>query len=230
MFAKTPYNEYTISRNDYGTILDALERLGLSLRWSTDRRARGERSCDASRNVREPAEALVSQADTYRYSGHHVEDINREYYRSKQGRAALKTERDFKLHANCRWAGNANAAALDQDCAAGRTDGSRSQVLPPPNPSVDQVDEDVRPNLFMSERELISQAVRARVEEMRATRGFAFSAKRPRRNALQGASDPSRNRAERRRYTDFGSRFYRRWRGCGHGWSSPRGRHHVRRL
>ena len=34
------------------------------------------------------------QADTYRYSGHHVGDINREYYRSKQEEQTWKTERD----------------------------------------------------------------------------------------------------------------------------------------
>ena len=40
------------------------------------------------------------QADTYRYSGHHVGDINREYYRSKQEEQHWKTERDpIKLHA-----------------------------------------------------------------------------------------------------------------------------------
>ncbi len=39
------------------------------------------------------------QADTYRYSGHHVGDINREYYRSKQEEQHWKTERDpIKLH------------------------------------------------------------------------------------------------------------------------------------
>ena len=40
------------------------------------------------------------QCDTYRYSGHHVGDINREYYRSKQEEQHWKTERDpIKLHA-----------------------------------------------------------------------------------------------------------------------------------
>ena len=32
--------------------------------------------------------------NTYRYSGHHVGDINREYYRSKQEEQHWKTERD----------------------------------------------------------------------------------------------------------------------------------------
>ena len=34
------------------------------------------------------------QCDTYRYSGHHVGDINREYYRSKQEEHLWKTDRD----------------------------------------------------------------------------------------------------------------------------------------
>ena len=34
------------------------------------------------------------QLDTYRYYGHHVGDINREYYRSKEEEALWKTERD----------------------------------------------------------------------------------------------------------------------------------------
>jgi pyruvate dehydrogenase E1 component alpha subunit len=34
------------------------------------------------------------QLDTYRYHGHHVGDINREYYRSKDEEALWKTERD----------------------------------------------------------------------------------------------------------------------------------------
>ena len=32
--------------------------------------------------------------NTYRYHGHHVGDINREYYRSKQEEQTWKTERD----------------------------------------------------------------------------------------------------------------------------------------
>jgi pyruvate dehydrogenase E1 component alpha subunit len=32
--------------------------------------------------------------NTYRYSGHHVGDINREYYRSKQEEQEWKTKRD----------------------------------------------------------------------------------------------------------------------------------------
>ena len=46
------------------------------------------------RRARSGGWARVSQCDTYRYSGHHVGDINREYYRSKQEEHLWKTDRD----------------------------------------------------------------------------------------------------------------------------------------
>ena len=57
------------------------------------------------RAVHETAHRLVERArqgggpslllcNTYRYHGHHVGDINREYYRSKQEEQTWKTERD----------------------------------------------------------------------------------------------------------------------------------------
>src|SRR6202030_114254 len=57
------------------------------------------------RAVHATAQALVERArrgegpafllcNTYRYHGHHVGDINREYYRSKQAEHTWKTERD----------------------------------------------------------------------------------------------------------------------------------------
>ncbi len=87
------------------------------------------------------------QADTYRYSGHHVGDINREYYRSKQEEQHWKTERDpLKLHA--KWLlsqGHAEAAALDQIAAEGRAEMEAAVkfAVEAPYPSVDQVGEDV---------------------------------------------------------------------------------------
>jgi len=57
------------------------------------------------RAVHAAAQKLVSRArqgegpallacNTYRYTGHHVGDINREYYRSKQEEQEWKTKRD----------------------------------------------------------------------------------------------------------------------------------------
>ena len=87
------------------------------------------------------------QADTYRYSGHHVGDINREYYRSKQEEQHWKTERDpIKLHASWLLAqGQADAAALEQITAEGRAEMEAAVkfAIAAPYPSVDQVDQDV---------------------------------------------------------------------------------------
>jgi pyruvate dehydrogenase E1 component alpha subunit len=87
------------------------------------------------------------QADTYRYSGHHVGDINREYYRSKQEEQHWKTERDpIKLHANWLLAqGYGDAAALDQIAAEGRTEMEAAVkfAIAAPYPGIDQVEQDV---------------------------------------------------------------------------------------
>jgi pyruvate dehydrogenase E1 component alpha subunit len=87
------------------------------------------------------------QADTYRYSGHHVGDINREYYRSKQEEQHWKTERDpIKLQADWLLAqGHADAAALDQIAAEGRAEMEAAVkfATASPYPSVDQVDQHV---------------------------------------------------------------------------------------
>jgi TPP-dependent pyruvate/acetoin dehydrogenase alpha subunit len=50
-----------------------------------------KRLIERARNGEGPAFLVC---DTYRYSGHHVGDINREYYRSKQEEAEWKTKRD----------------------------------------------------------------------------------------------------------------------------------------
>jgi pyruvate dehydrogenase E1 component alpha subunit len=87
------------------------------------------------------------QADTYRYSGHHVGDINREYYRSKQEEQHWKTDRDpIKLHAKSLLSqGYADAAALDQIAAEARSEMEAAVkfAIAAPYPSVDQVEQDV---------------------------------------------------------------------------------------
>src|ERR1022692_531436 len=87
------------------------------------------------------------QADTYRYSGHHVGDINREYYRTKQEEQHWKTERDpIKLHASWLLAqGHADAAKLDQTTAEARTEMEAAVkfAIASPYPSVNQVEQDV---------------------------------------------------------------------------------------
>jgi acetoin:2,6-dichlorophenolindophenol oxidoreductase subunit alpha len=86
------------------------------------------------------------QADTYRYSGHHVGDINREYYRTKQEHL-WKTERDpIKLHAAWLQAQeHADAATLDRITSEARAEMEAAVkfAIASPYPSVDQVEQDV---------------------------------------------------------------------------------------
>lgn len=53
------------------------------------------------------------QLDTYRYHGHHVGDINREYYRSKDEEALWKTERDPILNFG-RWLTTEGVATAEE--------------------------------------------------------------------------------------------------------------------
>jgi pyruvate dehydrogenase E1 component alpha subunit len=85
--------------------------------------------------------------NTYRYHGHHVGDINREYYRSKQEEQTWKTERDPIL--------NLRKFLLDQKFAdAGTLDGWNDELesemktamefaIAAPYPNVNEVDQDV---------------------------------------------------------------------------------------
>jgi 2-oxoisovalerate dehydrogenase E1 component len=171
------YNEYThFSETTAGTILGRAAAFGLesALVDGQDVRAVNEVATRLVKRARAGEGPAFLQADTYRYSGHHVGDINREYYRSKQEEQHWKTERDpIKLHAN--WLltqGHADAAALEHITAEARArDGSRGEIRH--RRAVSQR----RPGgagclclmPFMSERELtFAQAVReALAEEMR---------------------------------------------------------------
>ena len=144
------YNEYThYSETTAGTILGRAAAFGIEAA-----------SVDGQdvRSVNEVASRLVNraragegpaflQADTYRYSGHHVGDINREYYRSKTEEQRWKTDRDpIKLQGN--WLieqGYADAAALEQITSEARAEMEAAVkfAVAAPYPSVDQVDEDV---------------------------------------------------------------------------------------
>lgn len=96
------YTEYThYSETTAGDILSRATAFGLEAA-----RVDGQDVCA----VYETSHRLVERArrgdgpafllcDTYRYHGHHVGDINREYYRSKQEEQAWKGERDpIALH------------------------------------------------------------------------------------------------------------------------------------
>jgi acetoin:2,6-dichlorophenolindophenol oxidoreductase subunit alpha len=144
------YSEYThYSETTAGTILGRAAAFGLEAATADGQNVRA---------VNEVADRLVKraragggpsflQADTYRYSGHHVGDINREYYRSKQEEQQWKTERDpIQLHA--KWLTERGYA--DVDTLARITAEARQEMeaavkfaLDAPYPSPDQVDEDV---------------------------------------------------------------------------------------
>jgi pyruvate dehydrogenase E1 component alpha subunit len=91
------YTEYThYSETTAGDVLTRATAFGLEAAAVDGQNVRA---------VHETAQRLVDRArrgdgpsfllcNTYRYHGHHVGDINREYYRSKQEEQMWKTERD----------------------------------------------------------------------------------------------------------------------------------------
>ena len=85
--------------------------------------------------------------NTYRYTGHHVGDINREYYRAKQEEQHWKTERDpIKLLAN--WLieqGLADRALFDRVYSEVESEMKAAVkfALDAPYPSPDEVEQDV---------------------------------------------------------------------------------------
>jgi len=92
------YNEYThYSETTAGDILARATAFGIFHAATVDGQdvravyAAAKRLVDHARQGDGPAFLLCN---TYRYSGHHVGDINREYYRSKQEEQVWKSERD----------------------------------------------------------------------------------------------------------------------------------------
>ena len=86
-------------------------------------------------------------ANTYRFTGHHVGDISREYYRAKQEEQLWKTERD-PLKVMSAWlieSGTADAARLDQTQAEIRSEieAAAQFALAAPYPAPSKVTEDV---------------------------------------------------------------------------------------
>jgi len=144
------YNEYThYSETTAGTILGRAAAFGLEAATvdGQDVRAVNEVADRLVKRARAGGGPSFLQADTYRYSGHHVGDINREYYRSKQEEQHWKTERDpIRLHA--KWLvehGYADVDTLDRISAeAGKEiEAAVKFALDAPYPGPDQVEEDV---------------------------------------------------------------------------------------
>jgi acetoin:2,6-dichlorophenolindophenol oxidoreductase subunit alpha len=106
--------------------------------------AAAKRLVDHGRRGDGPAFLLCN---TYRYTGHHVGDINREYYRSKQEEQTWKSERDpIKNLAN--WLITeklADQASLDRISSEVRAEMEKAVefAIAAPYPKVEEVDEDV---------------------------------------------------------------------------------------
>jgi len=103
-----------------------------------------QRLVDRARRGDGPAFLLCN---TYRYHGHHVGDINREYYRSKQEEQLWKTERD-PIATFGKWLVDqrlADAAALDRMQAELESEMKKAVdfAVAAPYPTVDEVAEDV---------------------------------------------------------------------------------------
>jgi pyruvate dehydrogenase E1 component alpha subunit len=97
--------------------------------------------------VRRGAGPAFLVCNTYRFMGHHVGDVNREYYRSKQEEQTWKTERDpLKLMAD--WLtrdGLADRTRLDRMEAEVKAEVEKAVefAVAAPYPSADKVDQDV---------------------------------------------------------------------------------------
>lgn len=144
------YNEYThFSETTAGTILGRAAAFGIETATvdGQDVRAVNAIATRLVNRARAGEGPAFLQADTYRYSGHHVGDISREYYRSKQEEQHWKSERDpIALHGKWLTAESlADAGELQQisDEARKEMEAAVKFAVNAPYPSVDQVDEDI---------------------------------------------------------------------------------------
>jgi TPP-dependent pyruvate/acetoin dehydrogenase alpha subunit len=144
------YNEYThFSETTAGDVLMRAAAFGIHSE-SVDGQdvravyATAERLVARARAGEGPA---FLQCNTYRYHGHHVGDINREYYRSKQEEKQWMSERDpIKLFTD--WLiqnHEAEASALAQIDAEIRDEMKRAVdfALASPYPDPSEVEQDV---------------------------------------------------------------------------------------
>jgi len=144
------YNEYThYTETTAGTILGRATAFGIEATKvdGQEVRAVNEVASHLVMRARAGEGPAFLQCDTYRYSGHHVGDINREYYRSKQEEQHWKTERDpIKLHSNLLTEqGYADAGTLERIWSDVRSEMEAAVkfAIASPYPGVDQVEQDV---------------------------------------------------------------------------------------
>jgi len=144
------YNEYThYQETTAGTILGRAAAFGIEAASvdGQDVRAVHEVATRLVKRARAAEGPAFLQCDTYRYSGHHVGDINREYYRSKQEEHLWKTDRD-PIKVLERWLlsqGYADAASLDHVLSEVRSimEAAVKFAIDSPYPHVDEVEKHV---------------------------------------------------------------------------------------
>ncbi|HEY6766160.1 MAG TPA: thiamine pyrophosphate-dependent dehydrogenase E1 component subunit alpha [Candidatus Sulfotelmatobacter sp.] len=144
------YNEYThYLETTAGTILGRAAAFGIegAVVNGQDVRAVNEVATRLVNRARSGGGPAFLQCDTYRYSGHHVGDINREYYRSKQEEQTWRTDRD-PISVHGKWLvdkGHAELAELKKIAADARTEMEAAVkfAIESPYPNLSEVDEDV---------------------------------------------------------------------------------------
>jgi TPP-dependent pyruvate/acetoin dehydrogenase alpha subunit len=144
------YNEYThYQETTAGTILGRATAFGLEAARvdGQDVRAVNAIATGLVKRARAGTGPAFLQCDTYRYSGHHVGDINREYYRSKQEEQLWKTDRD-PIKVLSKWLldqGHADSAFLDRTTSEVRAtmEAAVKFAIAAPYPSIDEVEKHV---------------------------------------------------------------------------------------
>jgi TPP-dependent pyruvate/acetoin dehydrogenase alpha subunit len=144
------YNEYThFSETTAGDIVSRATAFGLQAIAVDGQNVRGvydhaQILVDRARRGGGPAFLLCN---TYRYHGHHVGDINREYYRSKQEEQMWKTERDpivnfgkWLLEQKIAEKSQLDAIAVELET---EMESAVAFALATPYPSADEVSDDV---------------------------------------------------------------------------------------
>jgi acetoin:2,6-dichlorophenolindophenol oxidoreductase subunit alpha len=144
------YNEYThFQETTAGTILGRAHAFGIETDMvdGQDVRAINKIAGGLIRRARSGAGPAFLQCDTYRYSGHHVGDINREYYRSKQEEQVWKSDRDpIKVLGS--WLieqRHSDAVTLEKTWSEVREEMESAVkfAIDAPYPTVDEVEQDV---------------------------------------------------------------------------------------
>jgi TPP-dependent pyruvate/acetoin dehydrogenase alpha subunit len=144
------YNEYTHNSETLaGDMLTRAAAFGMQAKSvdGQDVRAVYGTAQDLIGRVREGAGPAFLLCNTYRFMGHHVGDISREYYRSKQEEQMWKTERDpIKLLGDWLIAQNlADRPRFEQIYSEVKSEIDKAVefAMAAPYPSSDRVDEDV---------------------------------------------------------------------------------------